>query len=143
MDFEKEALPAVWPRFDLILCLDVLEHMLDPWRVIDLLVTQQLAAGGTLLVSLPNVRHYSVTAPLVFQGRWNYAEAGILDRTHVRFFTRQSAAQLLTHPRLDGPRFLATNFSVRTRRGIFNVLTAGKFNEFVTYQHLVSARALN
>jgi len=143
MDFEQEALPVAWPRFDLILCLDVLEHMLDPWRVVDRLVTQHLAVGGTLLVSLPNVRHYSVTLPLIFQGRWDYNDAGILDRTHVRFFTPHSAVQLLAHPRLDAPRFLDTNFNVRTRRGIFNVLTAGKFNDFVTYQHFLSACARN
>jgi SAM-dependent methyltransferase len=142
MDFEKVELPVTWPRFDLILCLDVLEHMLDPWRVVDRLVTQHLAARGTLLVSLPNVRHYSVTVPLIFHGRWDYTDAGILDRTHVRFFTRQSAGKLLAHPRLGAPHFLDTNFNVGTRRGIFNVLTAGKFNEFVTYQHLLSARAL-
>jgi 2-polyprenyl-3-methyl-5-hydroxy-6-metoxy-1,4-benzoquinol methylase len=142
MDFEREWLPDTWSRFDLILCLDVLEHMLDPWRIIDRLVTKHLASGGTLLVSLPNVRHYSVTAPLIFHGRWDYTDAGILDKTHIRFFTRQSAAQLLTHPGLCAPEFLAVNFNMRTRKGIFNMLTAGRFNEFVTYQHLLSAHGV-
>ncbi len=141
MDFEREELPVPAQRFDLLLCLDVLEHMVDPWRAIDRLVTTQLAPGGTLLVSVPNVRHYSVTLPLVFGGRWDYTAAGILDKTHLRFFTQHSAAQLLTHPRLSSPQFLKTNFNVFTRRGLFNVLTAGTLNDFVSYQHFLAARA--
>ena len=141
LDFERESLADTLPRFDLVLCLDVLEHMVDPWQAINRLVTTQLAPGGTLLLSVPNVRHYSVTVPLILGGRWDYAQAGILDKTHLRFFTRKTAAQLLAHSRLSPPRFLRSNFNIATRRGLFNVFTAGMLNDFVTYQHLLAATA--
>jgi len=81
-------------QFDAILCLDVLEHLRDPWSVVQSL-RQRLAPGGTLIVSVPNVRHHSVTLPLLLQGQFRYQPAGILDRTHLRFFTRESARDLL------------------------------------------------
>ena len=88
LDFERIELPAQNADFDVILCLDVLEHMVNPWGAVDRLVSRYLKSGGVLVVSLPNVRHYSVVLPLLFKGRWDYEDAGLLDRTHLRFFTR-------------------------------------------------------
>jgi 2-polyprenyl-3-methyl-5-hydroxy-6-metoxy-1,4-benzoquinol methylase len=82
-------------QFDLILCLDVLEHMVDPWPCVEALRTR-LALGGKLIISVPNVRCLKVLVPLGFQGRWSYRMDGILDRTHLRFFTRESALALAT-----------------------------------------------
>ena len=50
--------------------------------------------GGTLLVSLPNVRHHPVVTSLL-AGNWTYEQAGLLDHTHLRFFTRREAEKLL------------------------------------------------
>jgi hypothetical protein len=87
------------------------------------------------------VRHYSVLLPLVFSGSWAYTDAGILDRTHLRFFTRKSALQLLQHSRLKNIRGTGKEFGLTSRKGLFNVLTMGLFDDFVTYQHLIAARA--
>ncbi|MBE9609551.1 class I SAM-dependent methyltransferase [Chitinilyticum piscinae] len=81
-------------QFDLILCLDVLEHLQDPWLMLRRL-RERLSERGVLIVSLPNVRHHSVLLPLLLGGRWHYTDAGILDRTHLRFFTRDTARDLL------------------------------------------------
>jgi len=81
-------------EFDVILCLDVLEHLRDPWGVVRQ-IRQRLKPGGTLIVSVPNARHHSVTLPLLLKGEFRYQDAGILDRTHLRFFTRESARELL------------------------------------------------
>lgn len=81
--------------FDAILCLDVLEHLRDPWSVVAE-CHRMLAPGGALVVSLPNMRHISLTAPLVLRGRFDLADAGIMDRTHMRWFTRASAIEMLT-----------------------------------------------
>ena len=140
LDFERQDLPGNEPKFDLILCLDVLEHMVDPWAVIDRLATRYLKTGGTLLVSLPNVRHYSVVLPLLLQGRWDYEDAGLLDRTHLRFFTKASAKKLLEHPSLGQVSCSATGFDGLTLKHLLNVLTFGIFQEFVTYQYFLSAR---
>ncbi|HEX7739215.1 MAG TPA: class I SAM-dependent methyltransferase [Marmoricola sp.] len=82
--------------FDTILCLDILEHLVDPWRVVAQL-HQALVPGGHIVASIPNVRHYRVSGGLFFRGRWRLADAGILDRTHLRFFVRETAIELMTH----------------------------------------------
>ncbi len=80
-------------RFDVIVAGDVLEHLPRPEELLAAL-KPLLAAGGTLLVSLPNVANVTVRAALLF-GRFAYAPRGILDRTHLRFFTRASGRALL------------------------------------------------
>lgn len=140
IDFERVEIPVENREFDVILCLDVLEHMVNPWLIVDRLVSRHLAPGGTLVVSLPNVRHYSVVLPLVFQGRWAYQDAGLLDRTHLRFFTRESAIHLLSHLHLEPVRCMGAGFEWPLRKRIFNALTAGIFREFLTYQHFLAAR---
>lgn len=81
-------------QFDYIVLADVLEHLIDPWESLSAL-TSYLAVNGKIIVSLPNVRHWSVWGPLVFRGKWEYREKGIMDRTHLRFFTKCSAMSLL------------------------------------------------
>ncbi|MBJ6801184.1 glycosyltransferase [Geomonas propionica] len=89
----EEALPGL-PQdyFDSIVAADVLEHLVDPERVLRELAAK-LSPGGEVIVSLPNVRHWSVLKELL-EGNWEYRDAGILDRTHLRFFTRNSALAL-------------------------------------------------
>lgn len=140
LNFEQDAFPSSAGPFDLVLCLDVLEHMVDPWTVVDRLVSDHLAPGGTIIVSLPNVRHYNVLLPLLLKGAWTYEDAGPLDRTHLRFFTRSSGTALLTHPKLSAPRYTATGFEKQSLKGALNFLTGGLFQEFVTYQHYLVAK---
>jgi len=79
---------------DLLLCLDVLEHLRDPWSTLRRL-SAYVRTNGALIASIPNVRHKSVVFPLLFSSRWDYADAGHLDRGHLRFFVRESAIALL------------------------------------------------
>jgi 2-polyprenyl-3-methyl-5-hydroxy-6-metoxy-1,4-benzoquinol methylase len=74
--------------YDAVLALDVLEHISDPVRVLAAL-SVLLAPGGRLVISVPNVAHWTVRFGLL-SGRFDYVETGILDRTHLRFFTRES-----------------------------------------------------
>jgi 2-polyprenyl-3-methyl-5-hydroxy-6-metoxy-1,4-benzoquinol methylase len=80
-------------RFDRVLLLDVLEHLVRPEQLLAE-AKSALNANGCLIVSLPNVAHFAVRLALLF-GQFNYAERGILDRTHLRFFTRKTARRLL------------------------------------------------
>lgn len=136
LDFERHDLPGGVQKFDLILCLDVLEHMVDPWSVVDRLVSQYLAVGGTLLVSLPNVRHYSVVLPLLFGGRWDYKDDGLLDRTHLRFFTKRSALQLLSHVG-QVQAIKATGLEKGRKIWWVNWITLFLFKPFLEYQYLI------
>ena len=84
------------PPFDVVVAGDVLEHLLDPGAVLDRLRTL-VKKDGRLLVSLPNVANVTVRLSLL-AGRFEYAPRGILDETHVRFFTRKTGRRLLaTH----------------------------------------------
>jgi 2-polyprenyl-3-methyl-5-hydroxy-6-metoxy-1,4-benzoquinol methylase len=90
-----DALSAgTWDRpFDAVVCADVLEHLARPEDLLGR-IRQWLRPGGTLLVSLPNVANLTVRLALL-AGRFPYAERGILDRTHLRFYTRRSAKDLI------------------------------------------------
>src|SRR5262245_9134268 len=79
--------------FAVVVCADVLEHLPRPEELLGQ-IRSWLAPGGLLLVSLPNVANVTVRAALLL-GRFSYAEKGILDRTHLRFYTRGSARRLL------------------------------------------------
>lgn len=91
-DIEKTPLPQ--ELFDLIIILDVLEHLVDPWSVVTRL-REALTPGGTIIASIPNVGHYTVLIPLL-RGQWEYQDMGLLDRTHLRFFTAGSATALMS-----------------------------------------------
>lgn len=81
-------------EYDVILFLDVLEHLRDPWAVLQG-TYQALKPGGLLQVVVPNVAHLSIVRRLLM-GRFEYAEHGTMDRTHLRWFTRSSLRDLLT-----------------------------------------------
>ncbi len=80
-------------RFDVVLMLDVLEHLLDPASVLARAGTV-LTDGGWGVISLPNVAHVSVRLALL-RGTFPYTDVGLLDRTHLRFFDREGVDQLL------------------------------------------------
>lgn len=105
--FEKIDIEAQLPAIplgslDLILCLDVLEHLKDPWTTLQRLDTL-LKPGGRWIISIPNIRNYRLIFGLLFKGNFNYVDAGILDRTHLRFFTRQTLCDMVlaTGARID------------------------------------------
>ena len=86
-------------QFDTIIFADVLEHL--PWPVGVLRrYLQWLAPGGSVIISLPNVGLWSVRLAHL-AGRWEYEETGVLDRTHLRFFTRKSARWMIREAELE------------------------------------------
>jgi len=80
-------------RFDVIIFADVLEHLAWPIGVLRSYL-DLLKDGGSVIVSLPNVGLWSVRLNLLL-GRFHYEETGVLDRTHLRFFTRRTARELI------------------------------------------------
>jgi 2-polyprenyl-3-methyl-5-hydroxy-6-metoxy-1,4-benzoquinol methylase len=80
-------------RFDVVTFLDVLEHLVDPWEALRR-ARELLKPDGAVVAAIPNVRHFQVLLPLLVGGRWEYQESGLLDRTHLRFFTRLTMLDL-------------------------------------------------
>jgi hypothetical protein len=79
-------------RFDVVLCLDVLEHLVEPLPVLRRLASL-LTPTGILVASIPNVTHAAVRLQLL-DGKFSYTDTGLLDRTHVRFFDRDEVGRL-------------------------------------------------
>ena len=129
----EQALEQLEGPFDTILCLDVLEHLVDPEQVLRDL-HGVAAPAARLQVSLPNARHVSLMKDLVFRGTFGYTEWGHRDATHLRWFTRRDiveamertgwAVQRVSHPKLGRSRPL-------------DRLTRGRSTEFLVAQWYV------
>jgi methionine biosynthesis protein MetW len=87
-------------HFDCIVAADVLEHLRDPWAALRS-AAGLLDAGGSAVVSLPNVRHWSTFVELGLRRRWPRQDWGIFDRTHLRWFTLSDARELLEQAGLE------------------------------------------
>jgi SAM-dependent methyltransferase len=125
--------------FDLVLCLDVLEHMVDPWQFVRRL-SDALPPGAQVIASLPNVRHYKVSLPLLFEGRFDYERRGVLDETHLRFFTRRSVKQLFSRAPLSLATILPSRPPVGSPSWFAHGLTLGMLGDLFAVQFLVRAR---
>ena len=124
--------------FDCIILGDVLEHLVDPWsalRKVETLVRD----SGTVIASIPNVQHWRVIVDLI-RGRWEYREFGIMDSTHLRFFTRNTIYNLF-----GGGGLLVTQISpllTTTKAKIIHRIMAGVADSFLAHQYLVVAKPL-
>lgn len=93
LDLDNDPLPAFGVHFDLIVCGDVLEHLKKP----DLLLSnlkKYLSADGSIIISVPNIAYWPLRMALL-RGNFDYTETGILDATHLRFFTRKTIADMI------------------------------------------------
>lgn len=133
-------------QVDLLLLLDVLEHLRDPWTRLQEFKTL-LSPTGVIIASIPNVRSFKVLLPLLFKGEWQYQAAGILDKTHLRFFTRRSVVGLFESAGFEiqqigmtGPiRFRSVKSISGGAACIANMLLAGALRDFLVHQYLVRA----
>jgi len=124
---------------DLILCLDVLEHMVEPWVFIDQ-AAQLLRPGGRIIASIPNMRTAVVVSKLLVKGAFDYHDgAGIMDRTHLRYFTKKSAVALMNRAPMQVYKILGAPRAKRSKSAIANALTLGLFHDFFTEQFLIGA----
>jgi 2-polyprenyl-3-methyl-5-hydroxy-6-metoxy-1,4-benzoquinol methylase len=135
LDIEK-TLPDLPPgSIDLMVCLDVLEHLVNPWETIRRL-DPLLKPGGLWIISVPNIRNYHILVDLAFKGKFNYTESGILDRTHLRFFTRASAVELAESAGAKVTKQIGTE----TNRWQKRLLTACGLGDLLAKQFILAAQ---
>ena len=136
--------------FDCVVCADVLEHLERPDRVLRRL-RDWLAPNGKLIASIPNARHHSVVGGLL-EGNWTYERAGLLDNTHLRFFTRLDIERLLYRcgfaisdlgivPGPGHEEWVANGRPGQVRLGWLDVvgIPSAEVEEYFVYQYLVDA----
>ena len=143
-DIEDEQVTRqISPPFDCILFMHVLEHMVDPWRVLRQ-ANAWLEIGGSILVLLPNVACWRFRKELFFHGSFNYADTGLLDRTHLRFFTLYSSRELIEGSGYQILDWLPTDVCVPLHRRMSLIpglkLLAGKWHKWMSrhYPNLCS-----
>jgi len=134
-DIEQIDLPYEKGFFDVIICADVLEHLIDPWKTVKRL-TEYLKPSGLFIASIPNVRELKTMIKIFLSGDFRYDEAGILDKTHLRFFCKKNSVDLMRQADLMIGR---VTFSLCRERNIMNKMSLGLFEEFIVDQYLIVA----
>jgi 2-polyprenyl-3-methyl-5-hydroxy-6-metoxy-1,4-benzoquinol methylase len=129
-----ETLPQL-KSYDLILLLDVLEHLTDSTTTLRML-SKLLNPGGQVIVSVPNIAHLSVSVPLLLFRRFNYQDAGILDRTHLRFFVEDTAVKLLNDANLRVTSGLLSGIQ-GPRAKMLNSLSCGLLRHYFAKQYIL------
>jgi 2-polyprenyl-3-methyl-5-hydroxy-6-metoxy-1,4-benzoquinol methylase len=132
----ETALDELAGPFDTIICHDVLEHLVDPWRVLRRL-REVCAPGGRLQVSVPNARHISLVLDLVFRGTFGYTEFAHRDVTHLRWFTRKDIVRAIGEAGWNVTGVGRSRLS-KPRR-VMDRLTFGLSTEFLVLQWYVLA----
>lgn len=148
-NIEQMELPFGDGHFDCITCGDVLEHLVDPLATLNKL-KRVLAPGGVIVASIPNARFYQVVE-MLGNGRWVYQDAGIMDRTHLRFFTgvemlelfRASGLRVTTLAPLsmmnEGALPISDDGYIQLQKMRIGPLTPSEYHDFLVYQYLVIA----
>jgi 2-polyprenyl-3-methyl-5-hydroxy-6-metoxy-1,4-benzoquinol methylase len=124
--------------FNYIIAADVLEHLRDPWAVI-LKLTPFLKHGGFFVASIPNIRYWGIIRDLVINGEWEYKEAGILDDTHLRFFTKKSIRKLFPSGFYT---FEVYPIGMQWKAEMANNISFGLFEDVLAVQYLIKAKKL-
>ncbi len=126
-DIEQMTIPFEEGSFDYIILGDVIEHLRNPWGVLNNL-KEYLKVGGYFLCSIPNLMHYSVITELL-KGNFTYKDSGILDRTHLRFFTLNEIVQMF-------------QFDCEMKIENVDIITMGDGSDNEDYKQLISMEGI-
>jgi 2-polyprenyl-3-methyl-5-hydroxy-6-metoxy-1,4-benzoquinol methylase len=128
--------------FEVIVFNDVLEHLVDPYTVLSEL-RKKLSPAGVVVASIPNIRFFRTFFDFVFRGRWEYTENGIMDKTHLRFFTKSSMANMFVNCGYEVVLQQGINRSKSLKPRLAAILTLGAWRDIGYLQYAVIARTKN
>ena len=126
-------------HFDCIFFNDSLEHFVDPYSYLAA-IRQKLKPGGLVIASIPNIRHFKVLVDLLFRGEWRYTNDGVLDRTHLRFFTPKSMRRLFEEAGFTVLKQEGLRPSRKMKVRIWSWLSFGALDDIRCAQFAVVAR---
>jgi 2-polyprenyl-3-methyl-5-hydroxy-6-metoxy-1,4-benzoquinol methylase len=121
--------------YDLILFLDVLEHLVDPWTTLRD-YRRLLSPTGSVIVSVPNIAHLGIVKGLL-RSRFSYRDDGILDRTHLRFFVLPTTLELVEGADLKVDRVTHMLGPQRRLTRWLHAATLGRLKNGLAIQHIV------
>ena len=124
-------------RFDALIISEVLEHLTDPWTTLKTLV-ECLKPNGAVFASSPNIAHWAVVKELIF-GRFAYADVGVMDRTHLRWFTPDSYRHMFEGAGVEVSS-IRPLVPPRWKARTINRLTGGRFHHLVVVQIMIEGR---
>lgn len=125
-------------KFDVILFLDVLEHMVNPWEILSK-VKNYLNKDGYIIISIPNIRNLTILKDLIFKGDWHYTSSGILDKSHLRFFTRKTLLEMISdsgYVLLDE----TANKGTSIKNILFNIITFNRLKDLNIGQFIMKIK---
>ena len=135
-DVENMELPLEPNSFDAILMGDVLEHLIDPWSAVRK-VSRLVRPGGLMIASNPNIRTMEAFRKIFLKGDFAYAERGLFDKTHYRWFCRKNMIDLMTPENFNLVSVTSNlEFKNGSRTRKLNRLTLRMFEEFLTLQFI-------
>jgi 2-polyprenyl-3-methyl-5-hydroxy-6-metoxy-1,4-benzoquinol methylase len=134
-DIDNMSIPYPDEYFDVLICADVFEHLVDPWQALRR-VSKLLKRGGTLIVSLPNARDYLMFIAIFLKGSFTYKSEGLFDLGHIRFFCKKDIIRLVEGA---GLRVVKFNFQLEKIRKLAWLLSIGVLEQFLVKQYLVVA----
>ena len=126
-------------RFDAIVLNDVLEHLANPADVLDR-CRNALSGDGVLIASIPNLRYWTVTKNLVFRGEFEYTSHGVMDETHVRFFTRKSIRKMFLRCGFSSVQLTGINSTGSKKFALLNAVLFNRLSDMRFHQFAVVAR---
>lgn len=121
-------------HFDLLVCNDVIEHMADPELFLKT-VSAKLTTDAHMVVSLPNIRYFKSLWQLVALKRWRYTDSGVMDRTHLRFFTKWTIKDLFESNGFRFKKLMGINKSRSFKPVPWILLTLGYFSDIAYSQY--------
>jgi 2-polyprenyl-3-methyl-5-hydroxy-6-metoxy-1,4-benzoquinol methylase len=136
-DIESMDMTLIGTGFDYVIFSDSLEHLVDPGAILRK-IKSLMTEDGEILMSLPNVRNFRVTFPLLFRDKWEYTDEGLLDKTHLRFFTLNSITHLLHESGFQIENF-HYDLPLSSKVGILNLLTFGLFRKILTSHYFIKS----
>jgi len=125
-------------HFDVVYFNDVLEHMVDPYSLLSN-IKSKLSDTGIVVASIPNVRYHRVLTQLLLKRDFQYEKAGVMDETHMRWFTQKSIHRMFTNAGYQVNHLDPINKGKSVRPMLYKILTLGLIGNDISYPQFAIA----